>query len=75
MLLGVDVSDFQGQIDWRSVAKSGVSFGVAKATEGATLVSSTFAANWSGMKSAGIMRGAYHFFAPPKTRSRRQTHF
>ena len=66
MLLGIDVSDFQGQIDWRAVAKSGVSFGFVKATEGATFVSSTFAANWSGMKAAGVIRGAYHFFRPAR---------
>jgi lysozyme len=64
MLLGIDVSDFQGRIDWQAVAKSGVSFAVAKASEGQTLVSETFATNWAGMKAAGLVRGAYHFFRP-----------
>lgn len=65
-LLGIDVSDFQGRVDWHAVAKSGASFGFAKATEGETLVSNTFAANWTGMKAAGLVRGAYHFFRPAK---------
>ncbi|MCW6053397.1 peptidoglycan-binding protein [Lyngbya sp. CCAP 1446/10] len=39
-------------------------FAFVKSTEGATLVSQTFARNWAGMKAAGIQRGAYHFFRP-----------
>lgn len=64
MLLGIDVSDFQGRVDWTAVARSGVSFAIAKATEGETLVSDTFSRNWSTMKAAGLVRGAYHFFRP-----------
>lgn len=63
-LLGIDVSDYQERVDWQAVAKSGVSFGFAKATEGETFVSDTFATNWAGMKAAGLVRGAYHFFRP-----------
>jgi lysozyme len=66
MLLGIDVSDFQGKINWPAVAKAGCTYGFAKATEGATLVSDTFAANWAGMKAAGLKRGAYHFFHAAK---------
>lgn len=65
-LLGIDVSDFQGRVDWQTVAKSGVVFAFAKATEGATFVADTFATNWAGMKTAGLVRGAYHFFRPTK---------
>ena len=34
----------------------------AKATEGDFYADPTFAANWSGAKAAGLLRGAYHFF-------------
>ncbi len=63
-LRGVDVSSYQGSVNWSSVKAAGISFGFAKATEGTTLRDSTFAANWSGMKAAGVVRGAYHFFHP-----------
>jgi lysozyme len=63
-LRGVDVSSYQGSINWATVKAHGISFGFAKATEGLTIADSTFHANWSGMKAAGVVRGAYHFFHP-----------
>jgi lysozyme len=62
--LGLDVSRYQGTINWNSVKAAGYSFAFAKASEGTTIVDSTFATNWNGMKAAGIFRGAYHFFRP-----------
>lgn len=61
---GIDVSNYQGSVDWPTVASSGITFAYAKATEGTGFVDQTFAANWDGMKAAGIARGAYHFFRP-----------
>ncbi|MHB8418384.1 MAG: GH25 family lysozyme [Myxococcales bacterium] len=61
-LQGADVSSFQGTIDWATVAGTGLTFSIAKATEGVTIQDSSFAGNWSGMKANGIVRGAYHFF-------------
>ena len=61
-LEGVDVSVYDGTVDWAQVKASGGAFGIAKATEGATLEDSEFPTNWPAMKSAGIVRSAYHFF-------------
>jgi lysozyme len=61
-LEGVDVSIYDGDVDWAQVASSGRAFGIAKATEGASLADAEFATNWPAMKSAGIVRSAYHFF-------------
>lgn len=58
---GIDVSKYQGRIDWPSVAGSGVSFAWIKATEGADHLDSRFHENWAGAKAAGVPRGAYHF--------------
>jgi lysozyme len=49
-------------IDWNAVAAGGMSFAFMKATEGTTFVDSSFATNWPGVKAAGMVRGAYHFF-------------
>ncbi len=49
-------------IDWNAVAAGGMSFAFVKATEGTTFVDSSFATNWPGVKAAGMVRGAYHFF-------------
>jgi lysozyme len=57
---GIDVSKFQGDIDWNAVASSGVKFAWIKATEGGDR-DARFQANWEGAKAAGIPHGAYHF--------------
>jgi lysozyme len=58
---GIDVSKFQGDIDWNAVAKSGVKFAWIKATEGGDRLDDRFQANWTGAKAAGVPHGAYHF--------------
>lgn len=59
---GIDVSNHQGRIDWKSVAKDeNVQFVYIKATEGATYVSPTFEDNISQARKAGMKVGCYHF--------------
>jgi lysozyme len=58
---GIDVSKYQGNIDWNSVAGSGVKFVWIKATEGGDHMDERFQANWTAAKQVGIPRGAYHF--------------
>lgn len=59
---GIDVSHHQGPIDWAAVRGAGVAFAFIKASEGADRRDTRFEANWSDAGSAGIARGAYHFF-------------
>ena len=59
---GIDISVWQGQIDWRLAQANGVSFVFMKATEGSDHADPGFAANWRGAAAAGVARGAYHFF-------------
>ena len=59
---GIDVSHHQGPIDWARVAGDDIGFAYVKATEGGDHVDARFAENWATAKSAGIRRGAYHFF-------------
>ncbi len=58
---GIDVSKYQGDIDWSAVAGSGVKFAWIKATEGGDHADAKFQANWEGARAAGVARGAYHF--------------
>lgn len=59
---GIDVSTHSGTVDWTAVAEAGHGFAFAKATEGVDLADPSFATNWEGMKAAGLVRGAYHFY-------------
>lgn len=59
---GVDLSRWQGQLDWAAARRAGTSFAWIKATEGADRVDPMFAVNHDAAKSAGVAIGAYHFF-------------
>lgn len=69
MINGIDVSDYQGQIDWPTVEKAGIAFAVAHFTEGTDYTDPTFPANWAGMKAAGLVRGAYHYAYPQRNQA------
>ena len=57
---GVDLNPAgAGTLGW---AGSGKGFAIIKATQGTSYTDAEFAANWAALKSAGVVRGAYHFF-------------
>jgi lysozyme len=57
---GVDLNpDGDGTLPW---ASSGTGFAIIKATQGDYYTDADFDANWAALKSAKIVRGAYHFF-------------
>ena len=59
---GIDVSKYQGDIDWYRVRAAGVGFAFIKATEGGDHVDDRFAQNWAAARLAGVPRGAYHYY-------------
>jgi lysozyme len=61
-LTGIDVSFYQGTIDWTTVANNNISFAILKATEGLDIVDPNFANNWAASRAVGMTRSAYHFF-------------
>jgi len=65
---GIDVSHWQGTINWSSVAGAGKQFAFQKATEGINYIDPTAGTNTSGAQAAGVLIGVYHF-AHPETNS------
>lgn len=61
---GIDVSHWQGTINWSSVSRTSVDFALAKATQGRTYNDPTYRTNRAGAKAAGIRFGAYHYASP-----------
>ncbi|NRQ17872.1 glycoside hydrolase family 25 protein [Ensifer sesbaniae] len=59
---GVDVSRWQGEIDWPKLRTQGANFAFIKATDGGDHLDPMFKKNWRAAKAAGLRRGAYHFF-------------
>lgn len=72
---GIDISHYQGTIDWAAVRRDGIDFAFIKATEGTTNVDEQFTTNWHGAKEAGLARGAYHFFRPTLDGKAQAQHF
>src|SRR5258705_9915650 len=60
---GVDVSEFQGNIDWNAVKASGHDFAFIRVGDG-FYFDPKFDQNWNASASAHVARGADHFFRP-----------
>jgi lysozyme len=61
-LSGIDVSYYQGIIDWKRVHAAGIVFAFARISDGIAVVDPRFVANMAGMRHARVRRGAYQYF-------------
>jgi GH25 family lysozyme M1 (1,4-beta-N-acetylmuramidase) len=61
---GIDVSKYQGRIDWPAVASSPVRFVIMRATLGNRYRDERYARNLAGASENGLVVGAYHFAKP-----------
>ena len=61
---GIDVSRWQGAINWQTVAASGYKFAVIRATVSHHYTDPRFYINWEGAKNAGLLVSAYHVIKP-----------
>lgn len=64
---GIDISHWQGDIDWPQVGDAGKAFAFMKASEGTTFVDPTYGLNRARARAAGLKVGAYHFAQPGAT--------
>lgn len=60
---GVDVSHYQGDINWDVLSGEDIDFAFIKATEGSSFVDDRFAYNFGKAQKCSIAVGAYHFFS------------
>ncbi|MCX7744266.1 MAG: GH25 family lysozyme [Flavobacteriales bacterium] len=74
--LGMDVSHYQGKIDWQQVKKDGkIQFVFIKATEGKSITDSLYWKNYFNCKNYNIPCGAYHYFIPGVDGAKQAHHF
>ncbi|MCO5730317.1 glycoside hydrolase family 25 protein [Rhizobium sp. SSA_523] len=59
---GIDVSKWNGDVDWAKVRNAGVDFVFIKATEGGDRVDAAFQRNWRGAATAGLAHAPFHFY-------------
>ncbi|AQY55126.1 endolysin [Geobacillus phage TP-84] len=69
---GIDVSHWQGKIDWAKVKAAGIQVAYLKATEGTTHVDKMLKTNYQNAKKAGIKVGFYHFFRAKNEQNARE---
>ncbi len=60
---GVDVSSYQGDIDWKKLSAEDIRFAYIKATEGSGYQDEQFDHNWNEAQTTDLRIGAYHFFS------------
>lgn len=62
-LKGIDVSHYQGKIQWKQLENQDIDFAYIKATEGSSHIDSRFHENWKAAEETKLLTGAYHFFS------------
>jgi len=72
---GMDVSGYQGNVNWSAAHSNGARFAYIKATEGTTYRNPYFSSQYLGSYHAGIIRGAYHFALPNVSSGATQANF
>lgn len=60
---GIDVSYYQGDIDWNAVAGAGYKFAITRINDG-DFMDPKFDENYAAIREVGMIRGAYQFFRP-----------
>lgn len=65
-LFGIDISHYQGRIDWESVQNTQhpLKFVFIRATMGVNGKDSHYNRNWKSARQSNYIRGAYHFYRP-----------
>lgn len=68
---GLDVSQYQGAIDWKVIdsveSKFPLHFVFIRATAGSNKVDSQFNTNWQATRNHHLIRGAYHYYRPDES--------
>lgn len=68
---GIDVSNWQGYIDYRQVAESGIKVVYIKSSQGSNIKDAYFDINYENAKANGLKVGFYHFLTATNTRRSR----
>ena len=72
---GVDVSSYQGDIDWKQLSAESIRFAYIKATEGSSYKDEQFEKNWKDAQTTDLRIGAYHFFSLDSSGTTQAEHF
>ncbi len=66
-IFGLDVSEYQGNINWQlvdSIAQNPIRFVLVRATAGKDRLDKTYYKNWQALQSKNMILGVYHYYRP-----------
>lgn len=69
---GIDVSEWQGKINFKEVAESGIDIVYIRASEGTDYIDPYFRENYEQAKANGLKTGFYHFLTATNTEEARE---
>ena len=69
---GIDVSNWQGYIDYQQVRESGIEVVYIKSSQGSNIKDAYFDINYENAKANGLKVGFYHFLTATNTREAEQ---
>lgn len=72
---GIDVSSYQGEIDWQKMQEQQIKFAFIKATEGSSYIDKQFQRNYEEACKTKIKIGAYHFYSYDSSGEKQATNF
>lgn len=72
---GMDVSGWQGNVNWSGAWSNGARFAYVKATENTNYTNPYFAQQYNGSYNVGMIRGAYHFAHPDASSGATQANY
>ena len=76
-IFGIDISHYQGNINWNKLQKSHhpIKYIFIRSTMGDDGVDSRFKRNWKNAKKYGYIRGAYHYYRPNENSTKQFNNF
>ncbi|MFT5397068.1 MAG: lysozyme [Arenicella sp.] len=61
-IIGIDISKYQGTVDFKKVKADRIRYVFVRATEGITYQDADFESNIANARAVGLATGAYHFY-------------
>lgn len=78
-IFGIDVSQYQGTIDWNNIEaideQFELKFVIVRATAGSEKVDTKFKKNWSNLTESLYIQGAYHYYRPDENSTEQAANF
>lgn len=78
-VIGIDISQFQGEVDWENIEAIDelfeFKFVIVRATAGCKKIDSQYKRNWKKLSGTPFIQGVYHYYRPDENSTLQANHF